>query len=267
MRGAFLIDVDRIRPDPQQPRREFDADQMEHLTASVRERGVRQPIRVWFVAGDDVYQIIAGERRYRAARAAGLKTIPCLVDEEPGGTLLERKHLLLEGIVENWQRADLKPFELADALIELRDRHGLSQDEIARLTGKPKSEISRFVSLRKIAPDLRQELREDESSTFSRRHLVAVAKLPPEQQRALTQKIKTEKLRAPEAERAAVRMLERTWNKSPQTHAGTIRRFVIGAATVEVKFRRSGVADPEVLDVLRRASKLVEQQIHEDSTR
>ena len=85
MRGAFLIDVDRIRPDPQQPRREFDADQMEHLTASVRERGVRQPIRVWFVAGDDVYQIIAGERRYRAARAAGLKAIPCLVDEEPGG--------------------------------------------------------------------------------------------------------------------------------------------------------------------------------------
>ncbi len=90
---------------------------------------------------------------------------------------------------------------------------------------------------------------------------------PPEQQRALTQKIKTEKLTAPETECAAVHMLERTWNKSPQTRAGTIRRFVIGGATVEVKFRRSGVADPEVLDVLRRASKLVEQQLQEDSTR
>ena len=176
--------------------------------------------------------------------------------------------VLLEGIVENWQRLDLKPFELAaHALIELRDQHGLSQDEIARLTGKPKSEISRFVSLRKIAPDLRQELREDESSTFSRRHLVAVAKLPPEQQRSLTQKIKTEKLTAPETEcAAAVHMLERTWNKSPQTRAGTVRRFVIGAATVEVSFGRSGVADPEV-PTCRRASKLVEQQLQKTVTR
>ena len=80
-----------------------------------------------------MYQIIAGERRYRAAKAAGLKTIPCIVDEQPSGMAPERKHLLLEGIVENWQRADLKPFELADALIELRDQHGLTQDEIATL--------------------------------------------------------------------------------------------------------------------------------------
>ena len=267
MKGAYLINVERIRPDPTQPRREFDADQMEQLTASVRERGIRQPIRVWFVRDDDVYQIIAGERRYRAAKAAGLTAIPCLVDELPGKAPIERKQLLLEGIVENWQRADLKPFELADALIELRDEHGLSQDDMARLTGKPKSDISRLVSLRKINPKLQQELREDESRTFSRRHLVAVAKLPPDEQRDLAEKIKAAKLTAPEAEREATRMLQQAWKRVPPPRTGTTRRFVIGAATVEVKFRRGGVPDAEVLDTLRRACKLLEQQLQEDSPR
>ncbi len=266
LKGAFLIDLDRIRPDPIQPRREFDVDQMEHLTASIRERGVRQPIRVWFVPGDGVYQIIAGERRYRAAKAAGLKAIPCIVDEQPSGMVPERKHLLLEGIVENWQRADLKPLELADALIELRDQHGLSQDEIARLTGKPKGEISKFISMQRIDPDLQQELRVDDSGKFSRRHLGAVAKVPQEQQRAFVEQIKSENLTAAEAEREASRLLQRSWRKRPQGRTGTTRRFAIGSATVEVKFRRRGAADAEVLDVLQRACNLLEQQIQGGST-
>jgi ParB family chromosome partitioning protein len=267
LKGAFLIDLERIRPDPGQPRREFDEVQMEQLAASVRERGVRQPIRVWYVPNDNVYQIVAGERRYRAAKVAGLKAIPCIVDEQTGRSPLDRKQRLVEGIVENWQRADLKPFELADALIELRDQHGLSQDEIATLTGKPKSEISRFVSLRKIDGSLQGELREDASGVFSRRHLVAVAKLPADQQRTLADKVRREQLSAAETERTATQMLKQTWKKRPQGRAGTTRRFAIGSALVEVRFRRSGASDTEVLDVLQKACRLLERQIQEDSSR
>ena len=76
LKGAFLIDVARIRPDPKQPRREFDDGELKELTTSVSERGLKQPLRVWFVANDDIYQIVSGERRYRAALAAGGKKPP-----------------------------------------------------------------------------------------------------------------------------------------------------------------------------------------------
>lgn len=210
LRGAYAIDTGKLRPDPDQPRRDFPVQELAELTASVAERGIKQPIRVWYVESEDVYQIISGERRYRAALAAGLASVSCLIEDAPaGGTPLPRREILVDQIVENWQREDLNPYDLSDALKELRDQHGLSQDEIARLTGKSKSEISRFLAMQAVSPGVRQEIRQDTGQRFSRRHVVALAQLSPSDQPALAAKIKTEKLSAVETEREVARQRRR----------------------------------------------------------
>ena len=163
--------------------------------------------------------------------------------EEPGGAVLERKHLLLEGIVENWQRANLKPFELADAL----DR----TPRPARVEPGRNCQTDREAEERDFAIRLAAEDRPRLATRTPRGRIQHIQPPSPRGSRELPgaaagtdAEDQDEKLTAPEIERAAVRMLKRTWNKSPQTRAGTIRRFVIGAATVEVKFRRSGVGTP-----------------------
>src|SRR5262249_2404902 len=153
------------------------------------------------IEAEDVYQIISGERRYRAAVAAGLPQVPCIIEDPPAGsTTPPRREILVDQIVENWQRQDLNPYELSDALKELRDAHGLSQEEMARVTGKPKSEISRFLAMQRVAASVQQEIRGDETGQFSRRHVVALSQLAmPEEQEQLAAKIKAEKLTAAEA--------------------------------------------------------------------
>jgi len=255
LKGAFLIDVARIRPDPQQPRRAFDDEELKELTTSVSERGLKQPLRVWFVASDKIYQIVSGERRYRAALAAGLTAVPCLVEDTPG--VLLRKEILVDQIVENWQRADLKPFELSDALAELRDKHGLTQDDIACQTGKPKSEISRLLSIQKVAPAIQQQARTTEAGTLSRRHLIAVAQLPADEQPRFVDKIQTGQLSATEAEREAARWRQSRTGQPARGCRATVRRYLVGPATVQITFRKREVTDADVLEVLERVRGMV----------
>ena len=255
LKGAFLIDVTRIRPDPKQPRREFDDAELKELTTSVSERGLKQPLRVWFVANDNIYQIVSGERRYRAALAAGLTTVPCLVEDAAG--VLPRKEILVDQIVENWQRADLRPFELSDALAELRDQHRVTQDDIARLTGKPKSEISRLLSIQKVGPAIQHQARTAEAGTLSRRHLVAIAQLPADEQPGFVDKIRTGQLSAREAEREAARWKQSRTGQAARGCRATVRRYLVGPATVQITFRKREVTDDDVLDVLERVMGMV----------
>src|SRR5205085_1003062 len=148
--------------------------------------------RVWQVQDQDTYQIISGERRYRAALAAGLAMLPCIIDEAPAGAVPPRREILVDQIVENWQREDLNPYDLSDALKELRDAHGLSQQDIAKVTGKPKSEISRLLAMQRVAAAAQQTIRQDEARRFSRRHVVAVSQLPAEEQTIFVEDIKTQ---------------------------------------------------------------------------
>lgn len=259
LKGAFLIELHRIIRDDAQPRRAFDVEQMQHLIDSVRERGIRQPIRVWWNAARDRYQIVSGERRFRAAEAAGLPAIPCIIDDLPTQTkALDRKHILVDQIVENWQRADLNPYELSDALAQLRDEQGMSQDEIARLIGKPKSEVSRFLAMQKVEPGVQQQIRSGDSGTFSRRHVVAISQLSEENQANLADKVRMEKLTAAETEREAARLRRRRDGKTPTAGNGTIRRFAVGSARVQITFRKAQVTDQEVLEVLTRVRSMIE---------
>jgi ParB family chromosome partitioning protein len=142
--GPTEIPIDRIRPNPGQPRVRFDETELATLTASIREHGVLQPILVTETV--DGYQLVAGERRWRAARAAGLERIPAMVRD------LDEVHQLEIALIENLQREDLDPIESANGFRRLMDDFGLSQEQVATRVGKARSTVANTLRLLDLAP-------------------------------------------------------------------------------------------------------------------
>ncbi|MEC8989742.1 MAG: ParB/RepB/Spo0J family partition protein, partial [Candidatus Latescibacterota bacterium] len=146
--------VDDIAPNPHQPRTEFDEDRLQELAGSIREKGLLQPIVVNRTAPDS-YHLIAGERRLRASRLAGLESIPAIVHE------IESAQELTElALVENLQREDLSPIEEAEAYRSLMSTCMLSQDDIAARVGKDRSTVANSLRLLKLPVSIRQLLRD-----------------------------------------------------------------------------------------------------------
>ena len=139
--GLQTIDLDRIEANPQQPRSHFDDETLETLAASIREVGLLQPVIVRAL-GDDRYELIAGERRCRAARMAGLLEVPAMVRDAD-----EPRASLTEALVENLQREDLGALEEAAAFRQLIDDFGLTHDEVAEAVGRSRSAVSNTVRL------------------------------------------------------------------------------------------------------------------------
>jgi ParB family chromosome partitioning protein len=256
MRGAFFVEIGLLKADPTQPRKTFTAEKLADLTASVRQRGIRQPIRVRRDDADGRYWIIAGERRYRAAVAAGLAEMPCILADARSS---QQREVLIDQVIENWQRADLEPVELHYALVRLRDEEGMTQDEIVKETGKSKSEVSRFLSLGNVNPDIMEEARTDTSGKFGRTTLEALAHVSEDDQHVLTKKVREGSLSAKAVEREARRMKKRGQGKRVGRSPGATRRFVVGSATVEVTFRKREATNEEVAEVLQRAAVLAKQ--------
>lgn len=145
------IKLDEIFADPDQPRRSFDEAALEELAASIAEHGILQPIVVTPQKGG--YQIVAGERRYRAAKIAGLDKVPALV------RTLTDQHKLELSLIENLQRRDLNPLETATAYLKLRDQFNLTLDEIGqRVGGKSVSAVSNTLRLLRLPEAVRQAL-------------------------------------------------------------------------------------------------------------
>ena len=138
------LPIDLVRPNTYQPRTEFDDEALEALTASVRELGVLQPVLVRPVG--DHYELIAGERRWRAAQVAGLTTVPAVVREVTDTASLE------QALVENLQRQDLTAIEEAAAYAQLGEEFGLNQDDIARRVGKSRSAVANTLRLLQLPP-------------------------------------------------------------------------------------------------------------------
>jgi len=148
------IQINLIRPNPAQPRRTFDPDQMEDLTESIRQRGILQPILLRVDPdADDRYQIVAGERRWRAAQKAGLKAVPAVVRD------FDELQLLEVGIIENVQRSDLNPIEEAEAYGALMKRFGRTQENLAESVGKSRAHIANTVRLLNLPEIAREHLR------------------------------------------------------------------------------------------------------------
>ena len=152
--GASEIPLDRIRPNPAQPRRTFDADELSELAESIRKRGILQAILVRpDPKGGPTFQIIAGERRWRAAKLAGLSVVPAVVRDADELELLE------VGIIENVQRSDLNPMEEAEAYGALMKRFGRTQESLAESVGKSRAHIANTLRLLKLSESAREHLR------------------------------------------------------------------------------------------------------------
>jgi ParB family transcriptional regulator, chromosome partitioning protein len=147
---ASDVPIDALEPNPLQPRGAFDADRLSELAASLRASGMVQPILVR--RHGSRYQIIAGERRWRAAREAGLAAVPVVVREVPDERLLEL------ALVENIQRQELSPLEEAQAYQRLHDDLRLTQEEVARRVGKDRSTVANTVRLLRLPKDVRELL-------------------------------------------------------------------------------------------------------------
>jgi ParB family chromosome partitioning protein len=144
--GTLEIPIGRVGANPRQPRKRFDLEGLASLTASIVEHGVLQPILVTETI--DGYQLVAGERRLRAAQAAGLDRIPAVVRQ-----LADRDHLEL-ALVENLQREDLDPLETADAYRQLIDEFGFSQEDLAARVGRARSTVANTLRLLELAPGI-----------------------------------------------------------------------------------------------------------------
>jgi ParB family chromosome partitioning protein len=149
--GLLEVDVDRIAPNPWQPRLEIDEAGLAELMQSIREHGVLQPLIVT-LADNDTYALVAGERRWRAAKAAGLLTVPVVVKET---TPRQRLELAL---VENIQRQDLSPLETAQAYRQLIDEHSLTQEAVAERVGKSRAAVANALRLLQLPAPARDAL-------------------------------------------------------------------------------------------------------------
>ena len=149
-RGVREIEIGRIRPNPAQPRMHFDDESIAELAESIAERGVLQPILLR-PAGDD-FQLVAGERRWRAAQRARLHTIPAIVREIDDSTSAEI------ALIENVQRQDLNAIEEAEGYRQLVDRYGHTQDEVARLVHKSRSHVANLLRLLDLPDAVKQSL-------------------------------------------------------------------------------------------------------------
>lgn len=163
--GVETIGIDDIKPNAAQPRKTFDKEKLEDMAASIKEHGIIQPIIVR--PSGKGYEIVAGERRYRAAREAGLKEVPCIVRE-----LTDRENMLF-AIIENMQREDLNPIEEAEGLHSMAQTYNLTQEEISKSVGKSRPYITNSMRLLNLEPEVLELVRSGELSAGHGRTLLA----------------------------------------------------------------------------------------------
>lgn len=174
------LPLHKVEPNPDQPRHQFDEEQLSALADSIREHGILQPLAVRSV-GDGYYQIIAGERRWRAARLAGLSEVPVVVIEADDQTVMEL------ALIENLQRQDLNPMEEAEGYRCLIQEYGMTQEQAAQRVGKSRPAVANALRLLALPEDLRHLVAEGQLSAG---HARAILSLPTESlQKAAAQKV------------------------------------------------------------------------------
>lgn len=203
--------VSQIEPNPNQPRGHFDEEALVSLTASITELGVLQPVLVRPV-GQDRYELIAGERRWRAAKRAGLQAIPCVIRRIDDTASLE------QAVVENLHRQDLNPLEEAAAYQQLIEDFKLSHDDVSRRVGKSRSAVSNTLRLFQLPPGIQRLVAETQLSAGHARALLGT----PDRsfQEALARRAVAEQLSVRDVEEAVrARSGEATPDEGPQTGA------------------------------------------------
>lgn len=177
--GRNLLPIIDIEPNKDQPRKDFDEDKLAALAESIKEHGVISPILVTPGKGG-TYKIVAGERRWRASKLAGLKEIPCIIKE------LNAQELSELAMVENLQRDDLNPIEESEGYRYLIERFSLTQEEIAKKIGKSRSAIANALRLNNLCPEVKALLKDDK---LSQGHARALLTLDADAQLAIAERI------------------------------------------------------------------------------
>jgi ParB family chromosome partitioning protein len=239
-----MIPIEQLRPNADQPRK--DRGEMKGLVESVREKGVLEPLLVRHVPASEKYMIIAGERRYHAAKSAGLREIPCIEKDADEVETLEL------ALIENLQRKDLTPFEEADGVHALGDRLGLSHEEIAKRIGKARSSVTEVLSLRAIPDDVKALC--IEKGVLSKSQLLQVARQPSEAK--MRNLVRLFALGMMNREKARE---ERNPAKKPRS---AVFRFVPPAKEfrMTLHFRKNHVEREEVIQALQRIIEILESE-------
>ena len=231
-----MIPLELLVPNPDQPRRSFG--DMADLVSSIKEKGVLEPVLVRPTG--EKYQIIAGERRFRASVEAGLSQIPCVeIDVDDRG-------VLEISLIENLQRRDLNPFEEADGLQKLCDKFLYTHEEVAKKLGKARTSITETLTLNHIAPDLREKCRE--AGIGARSTLLLIARQPNREAMVRT----IEEIKRAGLTRDDVRKMKDD-RKGPGRPKGFTFHFRPPSKkfTLNLKFKRSEVSKDEIIATLR----------------
>jgi ParB family transcriptional regulator, chromosome partitioning protein len=218
------VPIGRVRPNPLQPRKRFDPDGLASLTASITEHGVIQPIVVTETI--DGYQLVAGERRLRAAQAAGLDRIPAVIRQ-----LADREQLEV-ALVENLQREDLDPLETADAYRQLIDEFGFSQDDLAARVGRARSTVANTLRLLDLGPGVQAAVAD---GRLSEGHGRALGGLPQELQDRVLDSVIGQELSVRQTEELVRRLRE----PKPEASGKPGHRSDPDLERVEEELRRS----------------------------
>ena len=217
------VDIDSIVPGPMQPRTHFDEASLENLADSIRAHGIVQPLLVR--RRDGGYELIAGERRWRAAKLAGIARVPVVVKEVPDESLLEI------ALIENIQRENLNPIEEAQAYKKLIETVGLTQESLASRVGRDRTYITNYLRLLRLPDDVQQLVREGRLSTGHARALLALEQV--DQQRRIARQIIDGGLSV----RATEQLVQKASEAKPRRSAPQVVDPNIKAA--ETKLRRA----------------------------
>jgi len=205
------VDIERVCPNSLQPRAQMDEEKLEELAYSIQTHGVLQPLLVRRLG--DSFEIVAGERRWRAAKKAGLKTVPVIVEEVDEAKKLEI------ALVENLQREDLNPLELARGIKKLMEDFSLTQDEVAQRIGKKRSTVANLLRLLDLPSSIQELIEKDQISLGHAKALLSVASA--EEQKILAEKVIQESLSVRETER-----LSKKTRSTPQSTRDSLERNV-----------------------------------------
>ena len=189
--GTLMVKLSKVEPNREQPRKNFDEDSLQELAESLKQFGMLQPILVQ--NRGDYYEIIAGERRWRAAKIAGLKEVPVIVRE------LTDQEIVEISLIENIQREDLNPIEEAQAYKRLLTEFHLKHDEVAERVSKSRTAVTNSMRLLKLCDEVQKMVVDDMISTGHARALISIE--DPEEQYLIAQKIFDEKLSVREVEK------------------------------------------------------------------
>ena len=252
--GARVIDIYRIKPDPNQPRKRRHDKTLNELAASIREHGLLQPITVEYVDHGDYFEIINGERRYEAAKLAGLSELPCIIKD------IDRRVRLTHQLIENIQRQDLPALEEAEAIQTLIDNQrmenpGYSQRAAAKELGLPKTYVNEMISLLKLPKDIKRSVRT--SDAFPKSLLLLLVRQGDEKNiREFCQQLREGKL--------TVRGVKTKLRKSkptrgrPQYYQYQFRApekdFIL-----KIRFRKTRVDRSEIINVLSQVLRSLKQ--------